>query len=302
MIDNQELTFAGSYPGTHWESIGLITRGILSRYGYKVKLIEAPGTKNTEYVDNGKADIGVTSPILASIAISEGQKIENIANVSSNIWLGIAVKKDTRIKSIEEIKEKKMSIKLLAGEPAKDVLKEYNVSFDDIRNWGGEVYPIRSEREGYKRDSYPSKLVREGKVNLIIDLCCDEINEFGTHWRTITTLGEVDFLCLEKNVIENLIKKNKGLKKMVMPERTFEGLEEDVQTVGLDHSLVYCRKDKPKDLSYLIAKTYDENPKDFISTNFRFFYNPKLACKETVIPFHEGAEEYYKEKGIWRLL
>src|SRR6185436_12909431 len=90
-------------------------------------------------------DFGITaSGILASAYEGTGgyangnfKNLRLIARIEDPSFLLIAVKADSGITDLAQIKEKKLPVKLLAGGGADQVLKYYGMTRADITSWGG---------------------------------------------------------------------------------------------------------------------------------------------------------------------
>ena len=86
---------------------------------------------------------------------------------------------------------------------------------------------------------------------------------------------------------------------MTIPAGTYEGVDEDVRTVGTVGS-IFCTADLPEDVVYDFLKTIYENwdalkainPTAFGDLDVNDWLNGATA------PIHPGAEKFYKEMGV----
>jgi uncharacterized protein len=84
--------------------------------------------------------------------------------------------------------------------------------------------------------------------------------------------------------------------KFVVPSSTYKGTDSDVEVVALKAMLV-VRDEMNSQLVYEMTKALFENASTIGHAKAREF-DPNLAVQGVTIPFHPGAAQYYKEKGI----
>ncbi len=77
------------------------------------------------------------------------------------------------------------------------------------------------------------------------------------------------------------------------------GVKEDTYIIA--HNTVLMIKARASDdLAYLAVKTFVENADELVKKNKALAgWDLKQAVSEVIIPFHNGAIKYYKEKGVW---
>ncbi len=115
----------------------------------------------------------------------------------------------------------------------------------------------------------------------------------------VDTFTPVDILEIPEDVIGKLVKKY-GMERWVIPAGVYSGVKKDINTVGYSGGF-YCNKDLPEDLVYEITKALWENYERFVEAapaSFKDQIRPENALLGTVLPLHEGAYRYYKEKGM----
>ncbi|RPI08922.1 MAG: TAXI family TRAP transporter solute-binding subunit, partial [Zetaproteobacteria bacterium] len=168
------LTIASGPTGGDWYTMGG-TIGELAKTavpGATVTVTTGGAVGNLSVVDSGKADIGISMASLYNEARTgtgefQGKPRENVRAMAylANIFMSFfLVAEESPIRSIEEIRERKIPIRLLtstkASSPAvaaERMLLEYGIAFDDIVKWGGKV--------GYVSYAEASNLIKDGHAD-----------------------------------------------------------------------------------------------------------------------------------------
>ena len=87
---------------------------------------------------------------------------------------------------------------------------------------------------------------------------------------------------------------------MTIPAGTYRGIDKDVKTVGMA-ALWACRQDLSEDVVYKIVKSmYSKQGLTYLGKVHPAGKGIKLenAAKWAPIPFHPGAEKFFKEAGV----
>ena len=87
--------------------------------------------------------------------------------------------------------------------------------------------------------------------------------------------------------------------KTVIPARAYSVLTRDVPVVGTSNGLMVTA-DLPEDLVYQITKATFENI-DRLRSSYPTLasFSLEVAPKGGLIPYHDGAIRYYRERGVW---
>jgi hypothetical protein len=314
-MTTKKLVFAGSGPGSPWAILGEVTGRILRNYGYDVEIIRRPGYRNIVAMGEGEADIGGTTVHMAMDALAgstaDGRQwpsIRRIAVVDRPHWHAVAVRRSTGITSLDQVAERKYPLRILARKDrlVQRLFELHGFSFEDIESWGGRIYELLIPAEEIRRggrnpdSKSPSELVKGGYVDMIISQCYNSLGEFGTFWRQATSIMDLRFLSLREDVISTLCNEF-GHDREVLPALTFEGVDEDVVTLGDFGLVVYCREETDDALVYLIAQAFDEHSREFVRTRHQFSYNPRHSVVENGFPLHPAAARYYQEQGLLKI-
>ena len=109
----------------------------------------------------------------------------------------------------------------------------------------------------------------------------------------------IRFVNIDEDKIPQILEQLPGFTEMTIPAGTYEGVDEDVRTVGTVGS-IFCTADLPEDVVYDFLKTIYENwdalkainPTAFGDLDVNDWLNGATA------PIHPGAEKFYKEMGV----
>lgn len=83
---------------------------------------------------------------------------------------------------------------------------------------------------------------------------------------------------------------------VVVPAGAYKGILEDV-TVPAVGAVLICGKDLDEELVYQMTKVLYEN-KDEMTHAKKEFISAETGVEGIPVPFHPGAERYFKEKGL----
>jgi hypothetical protein len=301
MDKEKKLKFLVFVPNSGWDTLGRITRKALANEGIDVETVRALD-EHIARLARGEADFGTHRDYEVLWAYHgsgpyQGQATPNlraIACIPEPNWLGFAVKYETRLTAIEQIRERRFPLRIHApggglsgrersslGFTIDRVLEAYGFTFEDLRMWGG----------GLK-----SGEIREGNFDAVVYRAYAGAGPVGRLWQEATTLYNVRFLPIKSDILDELGGKF-GLRRGVMPKELFRGMEEDVPTLYSQGRIIYTTTRMDDDLAFLTAKSLDKYSQYFFESWLPISYNPILACHNTVVPLHPGAERYYRERG-----
>jgi uncharacterized protein len=169
---------------------------------------------------------------------------------------------------------------------AEAVLSAYGITFQSIRQKGGTVHHVDYT------DS--SALMRDGHVDALMAVA-------GTPLSTLTDLNfqpGIRFLSVEPDKLAQVLASNPTLIETVIPHTAYEGLTEDVRTIGVATVLVVSAA-LSEDLVYRMAKVFWESHADFVEvTPLWQAVRREDALVAVGVPVHPGAQRYYDEIGV----
>ncbi len=316
-------------PGTNWIKIGgMLAHGLT---GYHSELPE--GSNVAVYagnagkaclsgpvdVDAGKYDFGISSPpwlvrtaVEGRGALGFGQKQLNLRAVAvlpHFDQLALAVRKDLGVRSIRELKERKIPLNIStaplhldhpAGWVLDLVLAEYGMEIEDFARWGGSVN--YNDRSPNFMEKVPAgnldrvSSMKNGTLNAVFDEALMTVP-----WRDIADSIDLTFLSIDEDVLATLDRKY-GVRSTVIPKGRLRGIDQDIRTVEFSGWFIYCRTDVSDDLVYLLLKGLEQQKMQIESM---FQESQGLTSKIELsdlwrgaeLPLHRGAQRFYEEKG-----
>ncbi len=250
----------------------------------------------------GKADLAFLNPspvthmALNGLApYSERINIRNLAVFPSWDKIAFAVRKDLGVRSLEEIGEKRLPLRLSTRGQGPEGTTEFTIrrilslcgwNLEDVAQWGGTVdqVPVPSHprrMEGIEQDAY------------------DAVFDEGiTGWTADALARDMVLLPLQPAVFAEMAQL--GFRRSTIPKSAFPALEADVPALEFGGWPLFCRADFPDDLAYAVVKAIAARKDTMPVDGDRF--DMSRICRDTeegpmCIPLHPGAERYYREEG-----
>jgi len=289
------LTYFTGPTGGSWIPIGGAFKSIWEKAIPNLAIETRPGAGliNLKAIEEDKAQIGMGNMISTVDAINGiGQGITapyknicHLANIYPQVQQ-ITVRADQGINTLADLKGKSVGtlprgnttevvaswIMEAAGVPYKDTSKMNFVSIADQAN-----------------------MFKDGQISaslIISTLPTGGIMDMANS-RPIRMLDVTD------DIYQKLLAKNPGFARITIPMGTYPGMDRDNLTVQFPaHVIVSCKL--PDQLVYDMAKAMTEALPDLVSVNSVFKgQTVKDFGAKTSVPFHPGAERYFRERGTF---
>jgi hypothetical protein len=293
-----------------WWKLGEVTKQVMAHEGFDVELSWTVREERVGRVAKGEADYAVNADYEVAWAYNgvgpyEGTPLPDlraIASIPHPNWHAFAVTYESRLSSIEEMKQKKFPLRIYSphatfggrigsgGFITDKLFEAYGFSLADIESWGGKVWT--SENGG-------NYVFREHNFDAMVYRAYPGYGPVGKLWQEATILNNMRFLPIASNVLDQLEKKY-GLHRGLMPQNLMRGVDKDVPTLYFPNFVIYTSRHMSEELAFVTAKSFDEHCNYFFETHLPFSYNPFLACKDTGAPLHPGAERYYRSRGYMK--
>jgi TRAP transporter TAXI family solute receptor len=312
MGKGKKLTFYALFRDSGWWVMGEIMKKAMAHEGFEVEISWNTRERRLTDVADGSIDFGIIEETALywafhGIAQDEGHAIgadlRAIANVSQVFWLPFAVTHETRLTSIEQIKERKFPLRILTSHatvpgglgsyrdlPAfltEKIFEAYGFTLEDIVRWGGKHWT---------RENGGTQAIREHNFDAILRRATSGYYPASRSWYDATMLNNMRFLPFAQNVLDELGKKY-HVRPGFLPRNFYRGVDEKVPVFYFPYMTIYVSRHMDEELAFTAAKSLDAHPEYYLEVHYPTVYNPHTACQDMGVPFHPGAERYYRSRG-----
>ena len=196
----------------------------------------------------------------------------------------IAVRSDSDIKSVSDLKGKTVSIGVEesgTAHNARQILTSYGIAEDMIKAVNLDYKDAASQLENGTIDAFFCTI---GAPNPTVKSLCDK--------------GATRLVSLDSDKIDDLVSSYGYYSACTIPTGTYKGQTEDVKTIGVT-AVLLAGNSCPKDTVKAITKAIFDNSETIQNAlPVNIVTDKKSAVNGINIPFHPGAAEYYGENGI----
>lgn len=290
--DDLFITVAtGGTSGVYYPIGGAIANLIETELGYNTSVQATQASvENINLINTNQAELAITmaDAVLQAYvgfgAFEDQEPYENLTGLASLYpnFVQLVTTADSGIESFYDLQGKRVGV----GAPnsgvelnARLMFEAHGMSYDDVE----EDYLSYSEAiEQIKNGMVDAAFVTSGIPNsTVIDL---------------GTSHEVKIVPIEGEAMEYLKNQYPFFSENVIPAGTY-GNEEDVPTASIEN-LLLVNHQLSEDVVYEITKTIFENVSE-IHSSHNAATNITLDTVDVgmVVPFHPGAERYYREVG-----
>jgi len=289
---NQLIMGTGPTGGTYYP-LGAAISKVVSQYAEGINMsVQSTGgiTENCRLLGTKKVEFGLAS---GGISMYAYRGKEMFSTPYSNlravgfIYLDViqwVVMEDSNINSLQDLKGKKVGVGPVgsgAESTSKLLFGSAGMSYKDFTP---VMLPFAQGADRMKdRQLDAVEFFHNVPYSTLIDL---------------STMHKIRLLEIKGEFRKRFQEKYPNYISVTIPARSYKGVEKDVETVG-DASSLFTREDIPANDVYKITKAIYEHGEE-IGQVHPAGKQIKLndATKGIIIPFHEGAMKYFKEKGI----
>ncbi|HEV8015267.1 MAG TPA: TAXI family TRAP transporter solute-binding subunit [Stellaceae bacterium] len=212
----------------------------------------------------------------------------------------IAVHESTGITAIEQIRERRVPLRLSTGHTIQapydedttmfavsSLIDAAGFSLDDIRAWGGTV-------TGVPRPSHPSRAeaVTKGEINAIFD-------EGILSWGNFAVERGFRFLPVEGALRERIMAR--GFDMVTIPQSRIAALKQPVTSVDFSGWPMIVHAEMPDDVAYALCEALEARKLQIPTDNYKPVNLTQLCTPDAetprTAPLHPGAERFYRERG-----
>lgn len=195
----------------------------------------------------------------------------------------IVVRKGAGIKSLAELKGKRVSVGAVGG--------SVEFTADSLfKNAGIDVSGIKKEYLGH---SESVSALQDKQIDAAITVGAIGISSVVEPM----TLGICELIDVPDDVVEKMIKATPYYAPLTIPAGSYSGQTADVKTFSSPNILAVDQKMDEASV-YLMTKALFEHKNDLVTISARMSMMDPAFVKNIKIPLHPGAEKYYKEIGV----
>jgi TRAP transporter TAXI family solute receptor len=286
----QQLSVVTGGTGGTYYPLGGSMANIISENTDAEATAQASGAsaENMQTLSAGDADIAFTQTDIASYAAEgknmfDGNPISNIKAIGTLYpeTIQIVTLKDTGIQSVEDLKGKTVSV----GAPgsgtyanAEQILEIHGMTMEDVK---ARNLSFDESTEGIQDGSIDAAFITAGTPTGAVE--------------GLSATKDVNIVPIADDKIQALIDKYPYYIQDAVPAGTYK-LSADVNTVAVQ-AMLAVTEELDEELVYSITKAIFENT-DKITHAKGQLIKAENAVEGAGIPFHPGAEKYFKEQGL----
>ncbi len=280
----------GGSTGTYYGFCNVISSLLKEKTGANLMIQSSGASKaNILDIDDGVVDMAIVQNDVMDYAFNGTSLFADVGAITSFSTLGaayaevcqIVAKADSGIKTVADLKGKKVSV----GDSgsgvefnAQQILGAYGITFEDI------------DKQNLSFQASADAL-KDGKIDAFF---CTA----GAPTVAITDLSTTTGIVLVEIDAEHLeaLKSEYGFyAAYTVPAGTYNGIDVDVTTVAVKATFIVSN-DLDEETVYQLTKAIFEN-KDEYSHEKASEMSNEYAVSSISVPFHPGAERYFKEVG-----
>jgi len=291
------IVFSAGPTGGTWTPMAAATADVIKKKFPELDVQVEPGAAlvNMEKIRNDKADLGwsmttVLADARAGTNTWKGKQTDKplyVASYYPNVWQ-LVVPQDSDVRKLADLKGKAVAL------PPRG-----NTSL-------AEGWELLLKASGMKLDDLGTKSF--GSISENVELIKNR-QAVAMGWFTtvpasfVLDLGssrKLRMVPVSEDIIAKMRQLNPGFVRHVVPKGTYAayGIDEDVVTIQAPTILIASSK-TPPDVIYKVTKAIVEGREDFGNVTAAMKgVTAKDMAQNFGLPYHPGAEKYYKEAGL----
>jgi TRAP transporter TAXI family solute receptor len=291
------LVFSAGPTGGTWTPMAAATAEVIKKKFPELDVLVEPGAAlvNMEKMRNDKTDLGwsmttVLSDARAGTNSWKGKQTDKplfVANFYPNVWQ-LVTPTAADVRKFPDLKGKAIALpprgNTSLAEGWELLAQAYGMKLDDLgtKSFGSITENAEAIRN---RQAVAMGWFTTVPASFMLDL--------GTSMK-------LRMISVPDDIIEKLRKVNPGFVRHVIPKATYAqyGVDEDIVTIQAATILIVHAK-TPADVVYKITKAVVEGREDFGRVTAAMkSVTAKDMSQSFGMPYHPGAEKYYKEAGL----
>ncbi|MBW1944282.1 MAG: TAXI family TRAP transporter solute-binding subunit [Deltaproteobacteria bacterium] len=296
---SKTIVFGANTPGSLFYVMAAgMAKTISANSPNKVEVFPQGGTVWYPMLESGEVDFGIQVPgdiltaymgdaIYKKPTKGKGFALRTLM-LGSPLMVGFLVPDNTDIKTVKDIKGKRMPVDYGAFYSATLTIKAL------LANAGYSA----SDVKGLRVTTYVAgvRTLIEGRADLTMGSAGSGIT------KELKTAKGARYLNLltSPEAVARLKSVHPGYYPIKAKAGRLAGLAKATTLLGKDITLV-CGERQSEEVAYQITKALWENYKELAPVHPRLkFWTPnRFASTRAVVPYHPGSIKWYKEKGVW---
>ncbi|WP_340151212.1 TAXI family TRAP transporter solute-binding subunit [uncultured Sneathiella sp.] len=304
---DNNITILGGPVGGGWYMIASgMAEIIQSTYPeLVVRVVPGGGLVNPPRVGTGDADFALSLSVNTEMAMKGGDPYEEAyEDIRSVAWgfnttvYQVVAREEVPVNTFDEIISEKFAAKLatpgmqtMGGWTVKKLFNEYDVSIDDVKDWGGAHYQGSHSRSG--------DLLRDGQANILMTLLplpAPNILE-------VSNVRKLKFLPMSDELMGKMVEKY-GYGRGEIPVDAYKGaiqIDKPIPALTIASGLI-ANANLSDEVVYKVTKALMDNADRVrkIHRSMVTFVPGEIAKAENRgnIGLHPGAQKYFEEAGI----
>jgi TRAP transporter solute receptor, TAXI family len=283
----------GGTSGTYYGFCGVVAQVLNEKLADTLNItVESTGASkaNIQLVDAGECQLAIVQNDVMYYAYSGTDMFDgedpctSFSAVAACYPEEIQIIANKSITSINDLKGKKISVGDAGSGVefnARQILAAYGISFDDI---SVNNQSFADSADSLKNGTIDAAFVTAGAPTTAVT--------------ELSSTYDFNVLSIDADHLATLQKDYSFYTAATIPGGTYSCVTDDVQTVAV-MSTIIARNDVSEDVIYAFTKGLFDNQSDIAAGHAKGeMLNTKTAVTGINIPFHAGAEKYYKEAGV----
>ena len=294
MAAEKQFTFAtGDASGVYFLLGGAIAQVLTNKSNGALNITaqaSSGSVENMRLIDANEVNLAIVQNDVANAAYNGKapfkKKFTNARAIARLYpeYLHVVASISSKVKKISDFKGKKVSVGARGSGNELNCRQIFKTFGLDYKNITPIFLPYGETAEQFKDRNLDGFIFTIGTPNPAI--------------QDITTAQKVEFISLEGSTIDAITKQFPYLVKDSIPANTYKGQTTAVATLSVQAILIVNKDVSDADV-YTITKTLFENLPDIAKIyNKGAEISLKTARYGITIPFHPGAEKYFKEKDL----
>ncbi len=300
----KEVVIATGPSGGTWFSLGKLLEQVYSEKLVKTVAVSGGGIQNVINVNLGHVEMGFSTAVLGKAAM-EGTEpftapqtgVTCIGNLYKQYFYCVVKNNFAEKHNLQSVDDLfKLEIPLRVALLKKGTVSEY-VSRNIIRYYDSSYEKIKAQGGKVEFGSYNSAAMNlvEGQVDVLLFMGSSPA---GIVLDLSKQLDITILTCSQK--LRDAMRDKLGTTSHELKKHTYNFLHSNTYVIG-DYTVLLAVKELPSSGVYALTKTLFKNLRSLARSEPALGQiDVKNAFIDTGFPLHPGAEQYYKDSGLWQ--